>query len=113
MSTRSWKRSGPSTESRSRSPWKSSSGSACSRSTTRITKRPRRRLEQHAGRAGAALGTEWLLGSPLDDADGPQPGHLARDPRLVDDLDDLVDVLVGGRLLLGEPFVAAGASDDP
>ena len=46
--------------------------------------------------------------SPLDHADRPEPGDLLGDPGLVDDVDDLVDVLVGGRLLLGEALVRRG-----
>ena len=49
---------------------------------------------------------------PLDHADRPQPGHFLGQAGAVDDVDHLVDVLVGGRLLLGQPLPAAGPGDD-
>jgi hypothetical protein len=40
-------------------------------------------------------------------------GDLLRDAGLVDDLGDLVDILVGGGLFLGEALSAPGPGDDP
>src|SRR5262249_25517052 len=48
----------------------------------------------------------------LDDANRPHPGDLARQPRLVDDLDHVVHVLVRLGLLLREPPAALGPGDD-
>src|SRR5689334_21220859 len=50
--------------------------------------------------------------SSFDHAHRPEPGDFLGDAGLVDDLDDLVDVLVGGGLFLGESLVAPGAGDD-
>ncbi len=49
---------------------------------------------------------------PLDDSHRPQPRHFPGDPGAIDDIDDVIDVLVGGGLFLGEPLEAAGAGDD-
>src|SRR5262249_48971374 len=51
--------------------------------------------------------------STLDDADRAQPRHAGGDAEAVDDLDDVPDVLVGLRHLLGERVAPPGARDPP
>src|SRR5690242_5112623 len=50
--------------------------------------------------------------SPFDHADWPKSRDLLRQPRLVHDVDDGVDVLVGVGLLLRQLAAAARARDD-
>ncbi len=49
---------------------------------------------------------------PFNHADGAHSGNLPREARFVNDIDDVVDVLVGFRLLLGEAHAATRHRDD-
>ncbi len=69
----------------------------------------KRALSQGNRQARACDGPARLA---FDDPHGTEPGDLAGDAGPVDHLDDLVDVLVSGRLFLGQSLVAPGAGDD-
>lgn len=45
--------------------------------------------------------------------DGPQASDFASKPCAMNDVDDQIDIFVGGRLLLGEPLPTLRAGNDP
>src|SRR5207245_1583817 len=55
----------------------------------------------------------WRLGgSTFDHADRPHARDLARQPRVMDDFHDVIDILVRLGLFLREADAALGAGDD-